>query len=134
MASNNNQEALGFTTVHRKRKESHPSSVPSGVPIPPRRTRIPLFGNNSSSTLKTVPKRARTKALFVSSFSPEVTSADVEQSLNDQLKLVSLTCTKLKTKFSSYSSFHIAVSEDDFQLINDTAVWPVGCIIAPYYG
>jgi hypothetical protein len=26
------------------------------------------------------------------------------------------------------------VSEDDFHLINNTDVWPNGCLIAPYYG
>jgi hypothetical protein len=24
--------------------------------------------------------------------------------------------------------------EDDFHLINNTGVWPSGCLIAPYYG
>ena len=133
MASDN-QAADGFITVQRKRKENHPYSIPSGVPNPPRRNRTPLFGNKSGSSLTTVPKRVRTKALFVSRFSPEVTSADVDQSLKDQLELASLKCTKLKTKFSSYSSFHISVSEDDFHLINNTDVWPIGCVIAPYYG
>jgi hypothetical protein len=45
-----------------------------------------------------------------------------------------LVCTKLKTKFNSYSSFHIFVTEGEFSLINNTGVWPSGCLIAPYYG
>jgi hypothetical protein len=113
-----NQAADGFIflTVLRKRKGNHPASSPSGVPNPPRRPRTPLFGNKSSPSLSTVPKRVRTKALLVSRLSPDVSSADVEQSLKDQSELPSLACTKLKTKFNSYSSFHIAVSEDDFHL------------------
>jgi hypothetical protein len=78
--------------------------------------------------------RVRTKALFVSRLSPDVSSADVEQSIKDQLELASLACTKLRTKCISYSSFHIAVSEDNFHLINNPGVWPIGCLIAPYYG
>jgi hypothetical protein len=70
----------------------------------------------------------------VSRFSPEVTTADIERSLNEQLKLKSLSCIRLKTKFNSYASFHISVVEDDFQLINNTGVWPSGCLIAAYYG
>jgi hypothetical protein len=70
----------------------------------------------------------------VSRFSPEVTTADIERSLNEQLNLKSLSCTRLKTKFNSYASFHISVVEDDFHLINNTGVWPSGCLIAPYYG
>jgi hypothetical protein len=129
-----NQESDSFITVSRKKKEHHPSSIPSGVPNPPRRTRTPLFANKSGSSLSVVPKMVRIKALFVSRFSPDVTSADVEQSLKDQLELTSLTCTKLKTKFNSYSSFHIAVSEDDFHLISNTEVCPIDCLIVPYYG
>jgi hypothetical protein len=76
----------------------------------------------------------RTKSRFVSRFSTGVTSTDIETSLNDQRKLISLTCTRLKSKFNSYASFHISVVEDDFHLINNTGVWPSGCLIAPYYG
>jgi hypothetical protein len=54
--------------------------------------------------------------------------------LKDQLQLASLTCTRLKTKYNSYASFHFSVAEDDFHLINNTGVWPNGCLIAPYYG
>jgi hypothetical protein len=54
--------------------------------------------------------------------------------LKEQLSLKKLVCTKLKTKFNSYSSFHISVTEDEFALINNIGVWPSGCLIAPYYG
>jgi hypothetical protein len=50
------------------------------------------------------------------------------------LKLDFLACIKLKTKFNSYSSLHISVSQDEFHLINDIDVWPIGCLIAPYCG
>jgi hypothetical protein len=50
------------------------------------------------------------------------------------LQLTSLTCTRLRTKYNSYASFHVSVPEDDFQLINNTEVWPNGCLIAPFYG
>jgi hypothetical protein len=103
--ASDNQAPDGFVTVLRKRKGNHPSSIPSGVPSPPRTSRTPLFGNKSGSSLSTVPKRVRTKALFVSRFSPEVSSADVEKSLKDQLELASLKCTKLKTKYNSYFCF-----------------------------
>jgi hypothetical protein len=73
-------------------------------------------------------------SLFVSRFGPEVTAQDIKNSLEEQLKLTSLSCTRLKTKFNSYASFHISVNEDDFPLINNTSVWPSGCLIAPFYG
>jgi hypothetical protein len=110
MASSDNPSVEGFVTVLSKRKGNHPSSIPSGLPNPPKRTRTPLFGVRSGSSLSTVQKRVRTKALYVSQFSPDVSSGDMEQSLKDQLELAFLTCTKLKTKFNSHSSFHISVS------------------------
>jgi hypothetical protein len=58
----------------------------------------------------------------------------VHKSLTEQLSLKKLVCTRLKTKFNSYSSFHISVTEDDFPLINNTGVGPSGCLIAPFYG
>jgi hypothetical protein len=93
-----------------------------------------MIGVGSSSSLCVVAKRVRTKALFVSRFATDVTSTDIEKSLNEQLKLTSLTCTRLKTKFNSYASFHILVGEDDFHLINNTGVWPSGYLIAPFFG
>jgi hypothetical protein len=51
----------------------------------------------SSSSLSVLQKRVRRKSLFVSRFSPDVTASDVEKSINDQLQLASLTCTRLKT-------------------------------------
>jgi hypothetical protein len=58
---------------------------------------------------------------YFSQFSPEVTADE------------KLACTRLKTKFNLYVSFHISVTQD-VSLINNTGVWPSGCIIAPYYG
>jgi hypothetical protein len=72
--------------------------------------------------LPVISKKERTKALFVSRFSPEVTAEDVHKSLKEQLSLKKLVCTRLKTKFISYASFHISVMEDEFSLINDVGV------------
>jgi hypothetical protein len=58
-------------------------------------------------------------SLFVFHFSPCVTAQNIKCSLEKQLKLSSLTCTRLETKFNSYSSFHILVSEKEFPLINN---------------
>jgi hypothetical protein len=56
-----------------------------------------------------------------------------KKSIMKQLSLNKLVCTRLKTKFSSYASFHVSVFEDDFPLTNP-AVWPSGCLMAPFYG
>jgi hypothetical protein len=79
-------------------------------------------------------KKEKSKALFVSRFCPEIPVDNVEKSLKEQLSLKKLACTRLKTKFNTYSSFHVSVLEDEFPLINNTGVWPTGCLIAPFYG
>jgi len=66
----------------------------------------------------------KTKSFLVSRFSPNVTSRDNEESLNEQLKVLSLVCTRPKTKHGTYESFHILVHEEDFPLINNAGVWP----------
>jgi hypothetical protein len=57
------------------------------------------------------------KITFVSQFSPDVSAKDIEKSLQEQFKLSSVTCTRLKTKCKSYTSFHALVNEEDFPLI-----------------
>jgi hypothetical protein len=44
-----------------------------------------------------------------------------------------MTCDGLKTKFKTYASCHVLVSED-FPLMNRTEVWLNGCFIAPFCG
>jgi hypothetical protein len=121
-----------FVTVVKKKRLA--SALVSSVANTSKKPRVAMIGVRSSSSLSVVQKRVRMKSLFVSRFSPDVTSSDVEASLKDQLQLASLACTRLKTKYKSYASFHVSVAEDDFHLINNTGVWPNGCLIAPFYG
>jgi hypothetical protein len=46
-------------------------------------------------------------------------------------KLISI---RFKTEFNIYATFHISVIEDEFSLINNTGVWPAGCLLALLYG
>jgi hypothetical protein len=65
--------------------------------------------------------------------SSNITSRDIEECLNEQLKLFSLFCTKLKTKNNTNASFHISVQENDFPLITSTGVWSHRALVAPFY-
>jgi hypothetical protein len=127
-------EPDGFTTItHRKKIAiSTPPAENIAAKVKPRRQ--PLIGVSSLISLPVIAKPVRSKALFVSRFSPKVTADDVHKTLKEQLSLKRLVCTKLKTKLNTYSSFHILVMEDDFSQINNTDVCPSGCLIAPYYG
>jgi hypothetical protein len=93
-----------------------------------------MVGVRNSSCLPATTKKPKLKSLFISRLGPDVSASDVENYLQAHLNLSSLTCTKLKTKFNSYSSFCVSVTEDDFPLVNDSGAWPNGCLIAPFYG
>jgi hypothetical protein len=96
-----------FTVVSRKTDRA-----PNSKAAPLKRT--PMIGVRNASALSVVAKKGKSMSLFVSRFGPEVTAQDIKNSLEEQLKLTSLSCTRLKTKFNSYASFHISVNEDDF--------------------
>jgi hypothetical protein len=114
----------GFTTVIRKQMGRTAEEFPCLPTIAVKSHKATMIGARSSSSLPIVAKKIRSKALFVSRFSPQVTALDIEKSLREQLKLASLACTRLKTKFDSYASFQVSVSQDKFPLIN--GVWPSG--------
>jgi hypothetical protein len=67
-------------------------------------------------------------------FSPDVSAKDIWNALLEQLILTALTCHRLKTKLKSYASFHVAVNEKDFPLINNTGTSPRSFLIGPFYG
>jgi hypothetical protein len=122
-----------FIVVSRKRDRA-PNQVTIANAIPHKKQRTPTLGVRNASALTVIAKKAKTMSLFVSRFSPDVTAQDIKSSLEEQLELSYLTCTRLKTKFNTYASFHVSAIEKDFPLINNTGVWPNGCLIAPFYG
>jgi hypothetical protein len=71
-------------------------------------------------------KEAEIKRSLLSRLSSYVTSTDVEKS---ERTSVSLMCTKLKPKFSSYASLRVSISKEDFYLINNKGVSPNGRLI-----
>jgi hypothetical protein len=85
----------------------------------------------SFSSLPVVARMIQSKALFVSRFSPQVTS-DVGKSLKGQLKLTSLVYTRLKTKLTR-ACLVIFLCLRMIFLFYNTGVWPRGCLIAPFY-
>jgi hypothetical protein len=95
----------GFTMVSHKKKPF--LAAPVATTVKNKQRRQPLIGVRNCVSLPVVSKRERSRALFVSRFSPEVTTVDIEESLKEQLSLKRLVCTRLKTKFNTYASFHV---------------------------
>jgi hypothetical protein len=79
------------------------NTPPAEIPVTRtfRHHREPCIGASSSLSLPVITKPERTKALFVSRFSPEVKADDVSKTLKEQLSLKKVVCTKLRTKFDS---------------------------------
>jgi hypothetical protein len=62
-----------------------------------------VIGVRNSFSITTIVK-TQNEISCVSRYSPEVSTMDTEKSLLNHLKLSSLTCAKLKTKFPKYAS------------------------------
>jgi hypothetical protein len=91
-----NPSSDDYVTVVKKKRVT-PSPVNTAVANTTKKPRVAVI-RVSSYSLSLVQKRVRTKSIYVSRFSSDVTAFDFEKSLNDQLQLASLTCTRLKNK------------------------------------
>jgi hypothetical protein len=90
--------------------------------VPYKKSRTAVIELRNISVLPLITKKAKTKSLFVSRSSLDVTSEDLQEDLEEQVKASSFLCTKLKTKVNTSTSFYISVKEDDFPSINNTRV------------
>lgn len=72
--------------------------------------------------------------MFVSRLHPDTSVPDVLGLVNSVVTDESAVCTRLKSKYPSYASFHISTSADSFAALNDAAVWPNGCLFRPFGG
>ncbi|KAH9375654.1 hypothetical protein HPB48_010046 [Haemaphysalis longicornis] len=92
-----------------------------------RRVRDVAVGANNTSDILSVPRRPLKKALFVSRSHPDTSAADVTKLVNSVVTDNSAECTQLKSKYTSYASFHVSVSAESFAVVNDaTMVAPRG--------
>lgn len=94
----------------------------------------PLVGTKSSSTALKASERRPTRSLFISRLSTETTSDDVTSYMKDELHVVPIKCTPLKTKFNTYNSFHIVVDANNFDKVNNCDAWPSGVMAKPFFG
>jgi hypothetical protein len=99
--SNMQVDPDGFTTVGNKKMPTKGTSTANTS------SRQPLTGVRNSALLPTVSRQVRSKGLFVSRFSPELSAYGIEKSLKKQLSLKKLVCTRFKTKFNTYAFFHV---------------------------
>lgn len=94
---------------------------------------VPLRGTRLSSSLRTVVKTQK-KAFFITRLDPGTQPGEIERFLKDEFSIEFVVCTRLRTKFDSYSSFHVLVNKNDFDKLNHDEVWPEGILATPYLG
>ncbi|KAH9379175.1 hypothetical protein HPB48_001687 [Haemaphysalis longicornis] len=87
-----------------------------------------------NSKLVSVPCVLTERALFVSKLYPATTAAGIRDDLAAALPDIEVMYTKLPSRYATYASFHVSVKAEQFDLINETNVWPVGCIFRPFWG
>lgn len=95
-----------------------------------RRNKTIVNGINTHAKLRVI---AKSKALFVTRLDPETNNTDVENFIRENNN-ISAKVTKLKTKHHSYASFHVEVSENDFEALFTSEIWPEGSLISEFFG
>jgi hypothetical protein len=102
----------GFTKVVKDKRNKSGYLPSSGI----RKSRPGMFRLRNSSCLCLMPKKPKLESLFISRLGPDISASGAHSVLHGYLNLPSLTCTKLRTIYNSYSSFHMSVMEDNFPL------------------
>ncbi|KAI5743921.1 hypothetical protein M8J77_023787 [Diaphorina citri] len=93
-----------------------------------------ITGSRKSEKIAAVPN-TRHASFFVTRISPSVSAAVLAQDLlSYAVDLESVVCSKMKTRHTSYSSFHLSIPEDQKDLINCNDAWPEGVLVKPFTG
>lgn len=104
------------------------------VPWKSRRQAKASSGTSKNCKVKSVPRKALSKALFVSRLDPDTSVTEVLDIIKPVLKAKIASCAKLRTKYTSYASFHISVEDETFEALNNPEVWPEGCLFHQFFG
>lgn len=89
----------------------------------------PIIGSNvKKSSLKIAEKQ---KFVFVSRFSPDTECDEIVKYLKEE-SVEGAKCEKLQTRFSSYSSFKVSVSENYFDKVLKSEFWPIGLFVKEF--
>lgn len=102
----------------------------NGRPKTVRRQRSLVIGSGASDEHIV---RVRKKAFFLSRFAPNVVVGDLEGIL-DRAGVRGYKCTRLRTKFPSYNSFHVLVDAENAAAMLKSEIWPKGILISPFFG
>lgn len=98
-----------------------------------------VYGQGPSIGLKTVQRQTNAMfqnkvctGMFVTRLAPKTTTASLEKFLLKETGLV-LKSEKLKTRYDTYSSFHIWCDRSVLNNLLNTDIWPRGVLIKPFF-
>lgn len=91
-----------------------------------------VCGLNKSTGLKIANNGLKRKAVFISRLASEVSSPEISNHL--QQNGIPAKVTKLKTKYETYSSFHVEIEEKYLEASLNADLWPEGCLVCEFYG
>ena len=128
-----------------RRQQTSSEVVKNGTPLPQRTVRSSnkhVVG--ASTTNKRLKSTVTTRSvdIFVSRLAPETTQNDVTTFAYDVLNKEndgSITCTKLKSKFDGYSSYHVSVVVNSVDMkrtidqMMSVEAWPEGLLVRRYF-
>ncbi|KAI5732108.1 hypothetical protein M8J77_021657 [Diaphorina citri] len=84
---------------------------------------------SKKTDISSVPS-VRYSQIFVTRINPNISAKELGEDLRSGApELSSVKCTKLKTKYDSYASFHSIVPEAEKVLISSEEVWPEGALV-----
>lgn len=98
---------------------------------------VPSFVGSKKTHLASVSsaESARYCQIFASRLDPAISAADLAKDLlKDAPNLMYVKCSKMKTLHPSYSSFHVAVPEEQKQLVFVETAWPDGAFVKEFEG
>ncbi|KAG0434473.1 hypothetical protein HPB47_019085 [Ixodes persulcatus] len=125
----------GYTgTDGSKTTVNQPMDADGFLQVVPRRRVKASAGSAKESMLHVVAKPPRKKALFVSRLHPETTCEEVSEIVGSVLDSQGFECTKLASRYDTYSSFHVSVNDEDFEKLVCPDLWPEGCLFRPFLG
>ncbi|KAG0421395.1 hypothetical protein HPB47_002713 [Ixodes persulcatus] len=102
------------------------------LPRPKARTAA-LTGASETTKLCVASPSTSLRALFVTKLASDTICEDVSSHLSS-VGIDKVECRRLKTRFDTYASFHVAVAAEDFEKLADPAVWPKSCLFKPFRG
>ena len=91
-------------------------------------------GKLKGSKLISVAKPFKPAEVFISRLKPDTSTLEIESFAKTQFShAISISCTKLKTKYDSYSSFHITLTGITFSEFVNSENWSEGVLVKRFF-